>query len=130
MFARSFGIEFEIPRDGNTQRSVHHISSYEHTMMFGLTENISLKLAEFDLFHLLDAGIPGKTSALLINCVYERLISIRNNSLDIFEPEVDASALRTRVNRASTSPEIVFSNAFGAKLPSYAAWKAAYSANK
>ena len=98
--------------------------------MFNLTENILLKLAELYFFHLLDAGSPGKSFASLINCVYERLIVIRKNSLDIFEPEVDASALRTRVNRASTSPEIVFSNAFGAKLPSYAAWKAAYSANK
>ena len=44
VFTRSFGIEFEIYRYGDTQQSVWPISSYEHTMMFNLTENISLKL--------------------------------------------------------------------------------------
>ena len=125
MFARSFGIEFEIPRDGNTQRSVHHISSYEHTMMLNLTENISLKLAELDFFHLLDAGIPGKTSESLIDCVYECLMSTRKDYLEIFEPKVDAPAFRTRVNRASTSPSIFFSSAVGARFPSDAARKEA-----
>ena len=96
MFARSFVIEFEISRYGDTQRAVWLSSSYEHTTMFNLTENISLKLAELDFLHLLDAWIPGKTSASLINCVYERLISIRNNSLDLFEPKFDAPAFRTR----------------------------------
>ena len=98
--------------------------------MFNLTENISLKLAEFDLFHLLDAGIPGKTSALLINYVYERLISIMKNSLDIFETKVDAPAFRTRGNRAYSSPAVVFSNAVGAKFPSDSAWKSVYSNDK
>ena len=121
MFARSFGIEFEISRDGDTQRAVRPISSYEHIMVFNLTEKISLKLAELGFFHLLDAGIPGKTSALFINFVYERLTYIRKNSLDIFEPEVDAPDFITRGSRASTSPAIVFSNAVGAKLPSNSA---------
>ena len=89
--------------------------------MFDLTENISLKLAELDFFHLLDAGIPGNTSASFINCVYESLISIRKDLLDIFEPEVDAPAFRTRGNKASTSPAIFFSNAVDAKFPSDAA---------
>ena len=99
-------------------------------MMFNLTERISLKLAELDLFYLLDAGIPGNTSASFINCVYESLISIRKDLLDIFEPEVDAPAFRTRGNKASTSPEIIFSNAVGDKLPSDAACKAAYISDK
>ena len=82
MFARSFVIESEISIDGNNQRSVRPISSYEHNIMFNLTEKSSLKLEKLHFFHLLDAGIPGNTSVLLINCVYERLISIRKNSLD------------------------------------------------
>ena len=130
MVARSFGIEFDISIDGDTKRAVRPISSYEHTMMFNLTENISLKIAKLDFFHLMGAGIPEKTSTALINCNYERLISKRNNLLDIFEPKVDAPAFRTRGERASTSPALVFSNAVGAKLPSDAAWKAAYSADK
>ena len=94
-------------------------------MMFNLTENISLKLAELDFLHLLDAGIPGKTSASLINFVYERLIYTRKNSLDILKPKVDAPTFRTRGNRESTSPAIVFSNAVGAKFPIDVACKAA-----
>ena len=43
---------------------------------------------------------------------------IRKDSLDIFEPEVDAPAFRTRGNKASTSPAIFFSNAVDAKFPS------------
>ena len=89
-----------------------------------------LKIAELDFFHLLDTGIQEKTSALIINCVYERLISIMKNSLDIFEPKFDAPAFRTRGNSASTSPAIVFFNAGGDKLPSNAAWKSAYSEDK
>ena len=58
VFARSFGIEFEISRDGDTHLAVRPISSYEYTMMFNLTIKISLRLAELDYFHLLDAGIP------------------------------------------------------------------------
>ena len=130
MFARSFGIELEISRDGDTQRAVQPISSYEHTMMFNLIEEISLKLAELDFFHLLEAEFPGKNSASLINCVYERLMSIRKDLSEIFEPEVDAPYLRARGNKASTSPEIVFFNAVGAKFPSDAAWKASYSTDK
>ena len=99
-------------------------------MMFNLTENISIKLVELYFLHLLDVGIPGKTSTSLINCVCERLMSIRRNSLDISEPKVDAPAFRTRGNMASTYPSIFFSNAVGAKLQSNAAWKSAYSADK
>ena len=99
-------------------------------MMLNLTKNISLKLSELYFFHLMDAGIPGKTSASLINCAYERLMSIRKDLLDIFEPEVYAPALRTRGNKESTSPAIVFSNAVGAKFPSDTAYKAAYSTEK
>ena len=99
-------------------------------MMFNLIENISLKIAELDFFHLLDAEILGKTSASLINCVYERLMCIRKDLLEIFEHQVNAPAFRTRGNKASTSPLIVLSNVFGAKFPSDAAWKASYSADK
>ena len=125
VLVHSFGIEFEISRDGDTQQAVWPISSYKHTTMFNLTKNISLNLTELDFFHLPDTSIPGKTSASLINYVYESLISIRNNSLDVFVPEVDAPAFRTRVNRASTSPSIFFSSAVGARFPSDAARKEA-----
>ena len=57
-------------------------------------------------------------------------MSIRKDSLDIFEPKVYTSALITKGNKASTSPAIVFSNAVGAKLPIDAAWKAAYSVER
>ena len=50
--------------------------------------------------------------------------------MDIFDLKVDAPDFRTRGNKASTSPEIVFSNAVGTKFPSKEAWKAAYSAYK
>ena len=50
--------------------------------------------------------------------------------MDIFEPEVNAPSFRTRGNKESTSPAIVFSNAVGSKLTSNAAWKAEYSEYK
>ena len=57
-------------------------------------------------------------------------MSIMKDSLDIFEPKFDAPAFRTRGNKASTSPAIVFYNAVGSKLTSNAAWKAGYSEDK
>ena len=44
------------------------------------SHEVLLKLAEDDLFHLLDVVFPKRTSASSINRVYERLIpAIKNN---------------------------------------------------
>ena len=49
------------------------------------TREIFLKLAEDDIFHLLDAGFPRRTPASLINRMCERLISALKILLDSLE---------------------------------------------
>ena len=62
--------------------------------------------------HLQDAGILRRMSASLINCVFERLISLTKNLLGIFEPAAPA------FGTGSTSLALIFRNAVGAKVSS------------
>ena len=58
------------------------------------------------------------------------MIYIRKDLLDIFDRKGDVPDFRTRGNKASTSPAIVFSDVVVYKLTSNAAWKAEYSEDK
>ena len=56
--------------------------------------------------------IPGRTSYALTMCVYDRLLDLRRDSIEIF-----GGSERT----ASLSPVSTFSTAIGARLPDNAA---------
>ena len=77
IFRQSFGIKFDLNLHNNRQaassddkhRAIRPISPFEYAQIFHLNDKLSLKLAESEFFHLLDAGIPGRTSYTLVTCV-------------------------------------------------------------
>ena len=101
--------------------AIRPMSPFEYAQMFYLNDKLSLKLAESKFFHLLEAGIPGRTSYTLITCVYERLLTLRRDSIDFFGAEGSPD---------SVSPISTFSSAIGARLPDYIVWKSSFSADK
>ena len=86
------------------------------------TDKITRKLAERKYWPLLKDAIPAHSSAAIVNCVYERLLILRQSSLDVFEPAepsftTDGPAGQTRSRLQTSSPSLVFNTAIGAVLP-------------
>ena len=73
IFHRGFCIEFDlclkedehvISNEGG-HRAICPISPFKYSQMFHLVDNLSIKLAKSEFFHLLQDGIPGRTSYAL-----------------------------------------------------------------
>ena len=52
--------------------------------MFSYTDKITQKLAEQKYWPFLEDTIPAHSSAAIAKCVYERLLILRQSSLDVF----------------------------------------------
>ena len=67
VFRKGFGIEFDLRlsedmhviQNEGTHRETCPISPYEYAQVFHLVDNLGIKLAESEFFHLLQDGIPG-----------------------------------------------------------------------
>ena len=72
IFRQLFGIEFDDTAESSYQpvRVVQAISPFEYSAMFGFDGDITSTLAKENHFHLLDGGIPARTSAALLNAVF------------------------------------------------------------
>ena len=134
VFGWSFGIKFPITHGDTTETAVQQISSFENASMFFYTNEITRKLAERKYWQLLENNIPSHSSAVIVNCIYEHLLILRQSSLDVFKPAehsstIDGRAYQTRIRQSASSPLPVFNTAIGAVLPDETAWKDAYVAN-
>ena len=90
--------------------------------MISYTDEITRKLAERKYWQLLEDTIPAHSSAVIVNCVYERLLILRQSSLDVFKPtelsfSIDGPAGQTCSQLQASSPLLVFNTAIGAVLP-------------
>ena len=117
-----FGIEFKLARKNITETSVRQGSSFEHASIFGYTNLITRKLAEWKYWALLEDAIPVQSSAAIVNCIFEHLLLLHQYSVDVFEPTEPKSTLDAPVGcnqsqNPSTSPSVIFSNAISGVLP-------------
>lgn len=119
IFDNTFGIEFSI----KNASLVRPISQYEVASCFSLDNNLTYKMAHSDTFPLLDLGIPGCTSSWILNAIFERLVSVRNENAEIIDPSTNAAP-------AAVSIPIFLNGAVGTRVPDNAAWQRAYQSDK
>ena len=102
--------------------------------MFSYIDEITRELTEQKYWQLPNDTISANSSAVIINCVYKRLLILRRSWIEVFEPpgpssSIDGPAGRTHSRLHSSSPSLVFNTAIGAVLPDETAWKDAYVAD-
>jgi hypothetical protein len=91
-------------------------------LCFGFIDQLRFQLSQHDNWFALDAGIPSLTSAWVFDHVLECLISIRDSTSEIFEPNQFATPAATI--------QAFLSGAVGTMLPSRARWIQAYDSDK
>jgi hypothetical protein len=97
LFQNYFGIEFH--HDGSTY--VHAISTYEFTQCFGLIKQIQYWLSHEQHRFSLDASMPGRTLAWLVEKVQSHFVCIHDDNREVFSPNqfaAPASTIQTLVN--------------------------------
>jgi hypothetical protein len=118
VFKYHFGIEFH--QDDHTY--VQPFLLFEFTSCFGFIDQLRFRFSQHNNWFALDAGIPSLTSAWVFDHVLEHLISIRNSTSEIFEPNQFAAPAATI--------QAFLSGAVGTTLPSCAHWIQAYDSDK
>ena len=86
VFRRSFGVKFELTPNSITATAVRLILLLEHASMFGYTDQIIQRLSKQKYLPLLEKAIPTQSSAAITNCIFKRLLLLRQSSVYIFNP--------------------------------------------
>jgi hypothetical protein len=115
LFQQFFGIEFI--HDGHTH--VRAISTYEFARCFGLVESIQYRLSHQKHKFGLDASMPGRTSAWLLEQIHSHLVYLRNANSKVFSPNQFTA-------RAATIQTLI-SGAICTCLPLKECWVQAYA---
>ena len=126
-FQNLFGIKFS----HNDKFWIRCLSQYEYCSCFGLIKEFKLRLASTNnLMKLLFKGCPSKTMHSIITACYERILRIRDASLEVDE---DISATLGQ-NVPITAPAATAFNILNGttlmKLPTKLQWSKAYSTDK
>jgi hypothetical protein len=115
IFPHYFGIEFH--HDSHTY--VRAISSYEFARCFGFIDQLTYRLSHPTYLYAMDAAMPSRTSAWLLEQAHSHLSYIRDANSEIFLPNQFAAP-------AATIQAFV-NGAIGVRLPSRERWIQAYS---
>lgn len=117
LFGHLFGIEYKTPND----TYVRPISLFEFARCFNLMDDLTYRLSHESNKFYLDAGVPAFTSAAILASCHERLISIRDANLQLFEPN--------SIHAPAAMAPVFVNGAVGTRLPDAAKWKSAYQAD-
>ncbi|EED86349.1 predicted protein, partial [Thalassiosira pseudonana CCMP1335] len=112
IFGRTFGIEF----DFQSERFIRPISPFEFARGFGFSDELTMQLSHSTHLHLLHGGIPKATSHHIFDCIYARLIALRNTSFEVIDNDNPPSAA------PAAFAQSLFNGAIGARLPSSDQW--------
>ncbi len=91
IFQHYFGIEFH----DEDHSYICAISSYKFVRCFGFTNHITYRLSHPTYKYALDAAMPGRTSAWLLEQVHLHLSYIRDANSEIFSPNQFAAPAAT-----------------------------------
>jgi hypothetical protein len=114
LFKCHFGIEFH---DAD-HTYVRPFSPFEFTSCFGLVDQLRYWISQHGNWFALDAGIPALTSAWIFDHILDRLLSIRDSTTEIFQPNQFAAPAATI--------QAFLGGAVGTRLPSCQDWIKAY----
>ncbi len=114
LFKCHFGIEFH--DDNHTY--VRPFLPFEFTSCFGFIDQLRYRLSQHGNWFALDAGIPSLTSPWVFDHVLECLLSIRDSTSEIFEPNQFAAPAATI--------QAFLGGAVSTTLPSCVRWIQAY----
>ncbi len=114
LFKCRFGVEFH----DKEHTYVCAISPFEFTSCFGLMDNLRYKLSQHGNWFALDVGIPLSTSSWVSDHILERLVSIRNTNMEVYQPNQYAALVATI--------QAFLSGAVTTQLPTCACWLQAY----
>ncbi len=115
LFQQYFGLEFH--HDGHTY--VCAILTYKFTCCFDLIDKLQYRLSHKDYKFGLDASMPAKTSAWILEQVHSHLVHLRDSNSKVFSPNqfaAPAATIQTLVNGAVCT-----------RLPSWDQWLQAYN---
>jgi hypothetical protein len=118
LFKCHFGIEFH----DNNHTYVWPFLPFEFTSCFGFINQLQYCLSQHGNWFALDAGIPSLMSVWVFDHMLECLLSIRNSTLEIFEPNQFAAPAATI--------QAFLGSAVSTTLPSCARWIQAYDSDK
>ncbi len=114
LFKCHFGVEFHYEE----HTYVRAISPFEFTSCFGLMDNLQYRLSQHGNWFALDAGIHSSTSSWVFDHILERLVSIHNANMEIYQPNQYADPAATI--------QAFLSGAVTTQLPTRARWLQAY----
>jgi hypothetical protein len=114
LFKCHFGVEFH----DKEHTYVCAISPFEFTSCFGLMDNLRYRLSQHGNWFVLDAGISSSTSSWVFDHILERLVSIRNANMEIYQPNQYAAPAATI--------QVFLSGAVTTQLPTHTHWLQAY----
>ncbi len=80
IFKCHFGIEFH----NNDHTYIQPFSPFEFTSCFGFIDQLRYQLSQYGNWFALDTGIPTLTSAWVFDHIFDRLLSIRDSTTEIF----------------------------------------------
>eukprot|EP00956_Cyclotella_meneghiniana_P037713 scaffold143282_cov76-Cyclotella_meneghiniana.AAC.4 len=118
IFQHHFGIEFQTTDD----TFVRPISPFEFVKCFQLTDKLTYRLSHPRHLYNMDNAVPAKTSSFVLQLCHDRLISIRNANIQIYNPDHQYTAPAAMCN-------VFVNGAIGSRLPDTSAWKQAYEAD-
>jgi hypothetical protein len=117
LFNHHFGIEFSI----DDEKYVRAISPFEFVRCFNLPDDLTYKLSHESNRFCMDGAIPSFTSSYLVSLCHERLLSIRDANLQLFEPH--------HLHAPAALSNVFVNGAIGARLPDADTWARAYDAD-
>ncbi len=110
IFKCHFGIEFH--DDDHTY--VQPFLQFEFMSCFGFIDQLRYQLSQHGNWFALDAGVTALTSAWVFDHILDRLLSIRDSTMEIFEPNQFAAPAATI--------QAFLGGAVSVTLPSHAHW--------
>eukprot|EP00956_Cyclotella_meneghiniana_P020963 scaffold37640_cov83-Cyclotella_meneghiniana.AAC.2 len=118
LFGNYYGIEFRC--DDNVL--VRAISPFEFTRMFQLSDELTYHLSTPTYAHLLEHGVPYRTSSSVFALCHDKLCAIREANVELFDPSSHSAP--------AALANVFVNGAIGTKLPDAAAWSRAYEADQ
>ena len=87
VFGRLFGLEFDAchPESDAAVRAIRAISPFEFASSFQFGSELVQQLADPANVHLLDGGIPARTSRAIFGAVHDRLVLLRRDSFEVVD---------------------------------------------
>ena len=124
-FQQGFGIHFK----ENDKYYIRSISNFEYSSCFNLERTLKLRYSSnSNLSKALYKGCPGNTMKAILEACYERLISIRESTLQIDE-DIDEQTHSRVITAPAATAFNVLQGIITLKLPTKTQWIKAYASD-